>query len=213
MSRYEWEAGTLKFPVKAYKPFKHDLAKAWNAWQMDKLAKARNLWLYIKQHKLDPNKLEYLEGDTYNDVSRICGDVEQHELLHLILKDGKIVAPKKKDLDCKQVYKFVGCYFDEVAIQLSDTDRTVRWSVDEHNHACETAREHHMGQQFFALLRKVKWTRGTGGKIVGNDEYNRDEGGQCEGGGGSYVTAEYGPKAESAMPGVRVMDAYPRSSW
>src|SRR5690606_40658386 len=41
------------------------------------------------------------------------------------------------------------------------------------------------GKAFENALRKVMWVRGTGGKLVGNDEYNRDS--RYEGGGANYA--------------------------
>jgi hypothetical protein len=63
--------------------------------------------------------------------------------------------------------------------------------VPSNNHACETARRHPVAAAFFAALGRVRWTRGSGGEIVGNDEYNRDV--DYEGGGANYVVDRYGP--------------------
>lgn len=72
--------------------------------------------------------------------------------------------------------------------------RTVVWAVAENNHARDYGRTHPVAQAFFQALDKVKWTRGTGGQIVGNDEYNRDD--VYAGGGANYVVDEYGPKVK-----------------
>jgi hypothetical protein len=64
------------------------------------------------------------------------------------------------------------------------------WSVSENNRAVEDARESPVGRAFFGALRRVEWTRGSGGTLWGNDEYNQEGYGE---GGGNYVTAEYGP--------------------
>jgi hypothetical protein len=65
--------------------------------------------------------------------------------------------------------------------------------VIENNHACERAHEDTVVSQFFSMLQRVTWVRGTGGEIVGNDEYNRDS--SLAGGGGNYVNYAFGPKA------------------
>lgn len=78
---------------------------------------------------------------------------------------------------------------------LDEKTRTVRWVVPENNHAVDFAWRHPMGKAFENALRKVRWVRGTGGKLVGNDEYNRDS--RYEGGGANYVTRRYGPLGQA----------------
>ena len=73
-----------------------------------------------------------------------------------------------------------------------DRDRsTVSWAVSENNHAVDSARNDPMFGRLVQELEQVRWTRGTGGVITGNDEYNRDDHG--EGGGSNYVTDAFGP--------------------
>lgn len=69
--------------------------------------------------------------------------------------------------------------------------RELHWSVGENNHARDRGRSHPVARALFKALDLVEWTRGSGGKILGNDEYNRDT--DYEGGGGNYVVDEYGP--------------------
>lgn len=70
--------------------------------------------------------------------------------------------------------------------------RTLVWAVGENNHARDYGRAHPIARALFAALDRVTWTRGSGGDIVGNDEYNRDN--RDSGGGGNYVLNRYGPE-------------------
>ena len=78
----------------------------------------------------------------------------------------------------------------EAGIGFDKTRRVIIWSVSENNHAVDRAHEHSVGREFFKCLSRVVWTRGTGGEIVGNDEYNQDARGAGE--GSNYVTNRYG---------------------
>lgn len=94
----------------------------------------------------------------------------------------------------------------ESGIVFDRTKRTVHWYVGENNHARDYGRDHPVSQALFKVLDTVKWTRATGGKILGNDEYNR--GSRYEGGGGNYVIDEYGPKIKRAPAHSYAYDRY-----
>lgn len=90
-------------------------------------------------------------------------------------------------------YEFVvGFGSGDTSITVSRADRTVFWQVSENNRAVECAHEHPMGVAFFDILGSVRYTRGSGGVIVGNDEYNRDS--VEVDGGGNYETCRFGPE-------------------
>jgi hypothetical protein len=78
----------------------------------------------------------------------------------------------------------------EACISFNKKTRVITWSVAENNHSVERAHDHATGKEFFKRLSRVVWTRGTGGQIVGNDEYNRDARGAGE--ASNYVTNRYG---------------------
>ena len=110
----------------------------------------------------------------------------------------KPVRPLKKDFP-KLTNKTTQIDNDDCTVVFNDKTHTVSWSVQENNHAVENARESILGQAFFSALRKIKWTRGSGGELVGNDEYNQDD---CSSGGGAnYTKAHYGPKGEKGRRG------------
>jgi hypothetical protein len=75
----------------------------------------------------------------------------------------------------------------DCAVVFDNDKKTARWEVYENNHAVEHARATALGIAFFKAMEKITWTRDSGGKIIGNDEYNRDSGREYEGGGGSYL--------------------------
>jgi hypothetical protein len=80
---------------------------------------------------------------------------------------------------------------DDGTIVLKPARHSVYWGVMENNHAREHARATKNAQALFSALGRIKWVRGSGGSIVGNDEYHRDD--REIGGGGNYEVAYYGP--------------------
>ena len=103
----------------------------------------------------------------------------------------KITAPKKSDFRGLPLSKDAVFNLPDASISLRNETRSVTWDVPENNHAREHARAHFMAKELFNLLDQVDWKRGSGGQIVGNDEYNREERGAGE--GGNYVIATYPP--------------------
>lgn len=103
----------------------------------------------------------------------------------------KTKNPQKKDLAIWPVSKSCTLTIGEASVSFDNDARSVSWDVYENNHSVERARGHWYAKALFRALSRIEWTRGTGGKIIGNDEYNKDS--DCEGGGGNYVTSSFGP--------------------
>jgi hypothetical protein len=103
-------------------------------------------------------------------VAEILAGVEKHTL------NGQRI-----EVDCGGE----ACYI------LEEKDHTLIWDVPENNHAREHAREEKNAKVLFNALRNIKWVRGSGGDIVGNDEYHREDRGV--GGGGNYLVQSFGP--------------------
>jgi len=76
-------------------------------------------------------------------------------------------------------------------ISFNLENKTVSYDVPENNRSVERARESKVGQLFFRTMGNITWTRGSGGTLYGNDEYNIHESRGYDG-GGNYVTAKFG---------------------
>jgi len=201
MSKYEWERGTIKIPTKEWSKFRTALIKTHNELQLSKLEKAKRLHAKAKE------AIKGKRGSKRQEALRAFEDRHHrdYEVLHLVIGH-KIdrekrqntlslkLLPKKKDFKVLPTSKDATLDAGDGCIILRNKERTVTWDVGENNRACEDARSHPMGRKLFELLGRITWTRGSGGKIVGNDEYNRDS--DYDGGGGNYVTAEFSQAAQ-----------------
>lgn len=204
MSCYEWERGTITLPAKEWAAFRKGLLEAWNALELERLSKAVALHGRLKEAikgKRGAAKAAALQET----AERLCPDhrEENEGVRSLVLSYDWTTRttslkqlPKKKDLKILPLSKDAVLHLGDASISLSNELRKVTWSVGENNHARDHARKHPMARELFRRLDRVTWTRGSGGKIVGNDEYNRDS--DHEDGGSNYVTAEYGPDVRSS---------------
>jgi hypothetical protein len=206
MSCYEWERGEFKFSVAEYRKFK----KAFASGVKDQYQIAYENAVYIYNKIIAEGKgkrnvewcnlygqFRYKEVSTGSYfVSYENKDLDPFRLAYESMfrkKDhnSKPLKPRKGDFKIKIESKDLSFEGDEFSIGFDDKNRIVHWHVSENNHACESARSEEVGKLFFNLLNNVKWTRGTGGLIVGNNEYNQDDYGV--GGGGNTINDSYGP--------------------
>lgn len=179
MSKYEWESGTIKIPAKEWSSFRKQIISAWNEEQDRLLAEAKAAYKSLKENpSFQPS----------------------WKLRHLIFVDGKPQLPTAKVVNKLPVSKGAILRIDGASIALNDEQKTVQWDVEENNHACEDARSQPLARLMFKLLNDMEWTRGSGGSIIGNDEYNRDN--RSHGGGGNYTTASYGPREKKKEPEI-----------
>jgi hypothetical protein len=215
MSRYCWESGTIKIPGKEWKGFRDSLAKAWNDRQAKLFEVAVRAHAHLLAEKAKAARGKFEPGQAFSaayepsgartadarTLDELAGLDEVRSAVLKTVQDPKkgrvqvLQAPKKKDFAPVATTKataFSAGY--EGSIHLDHKSKSVSWSVSENNHAVEDARGSYMGRTLFRLLSKVTWTRGSGGEIVGNDEYNRDD--REAGGGANYVTANYGVHAQ-----------------
>jgi hypothetical protein len=215
MSKSEWERGTITIPASDWAAFRRGLVEKWNADQERLFALAQTMRTTVEtaaKGKRGFDRAAWLRDrmgaghwGSNGESARSADCDEVLRLLGLDKSSTKTCAPKRKDLKLIPVSRGGAMHLDAATIVLDDATHSVTWAVSENNHACETARSLPMARALFAALDRVEWKRGSGGKIVGNDEYSRDS--HEEGGSSNYVTAEYGPDVKK-----RQASAYSSSS-
>ncbi|MCC5612249.1 hypothetical protein LC612_37400 [Nostoc sp. CHAB 5834] len=218
MSKYGWERGTFKFSTTGFRDFKKNVVDAYNkqrAADFETLCKLhsalkalgkgkRNFnWNEGLQKLLDETLPNYSYGfrssvPVYNFKTIEAYSLDHYLLTKLDKEKGPFhrvpsppVTPKKGDFKLVSVTKPEVLQVDVASVSFDVKTREVTWNVSENNHAVECARESFLGELFFKELRKVVWTRGTGGVISGNDEYARDS--REAGDAGNYTVESFGP--------------------
>ncbi|WP_028492732.1 hypothetical protein [Thioalkalivibrio sp. ALE19] len=63
---------------------------------------------------------------------------------------------------------------EDASIEFDAEQRTVTWDVRQGRHVIEKARRHPVGKALFDALKRVKWTRESGGEILYQDEYGNE---------------------------------------
>ena len=228
MSRHEWERGEIKMSVKEFGAVRRDLIASYNANQTSLFAQAKTIYAQLKTAGKGKRNFDFASAFSAlmnnsrisdSDSSAIYDAIMPHEQVEKTV-DGRTFKswervkrpknPQKKQFALlKQNADRI--IFGEAGIGFNKKTRTISYSSGENNHAVERARESAMGREFFKRMGQVVWTRGTGGQIIGNDEYNEDSGREYAGGGGSYVTQTYKmlSKSEKAAAAQRYSNSLP----
>ena len=215
MSTYEWEAGTLTIPAAQWASFRKGLLTEWNDHQDHVLGSAKTAHkaaVAAGKGKRGKSRTTAMKaavaktcGGRTNDWgefdSRTSGGHDSYdsnrdmfETVSGLLwkgwgKDAKFQSPQKKDLPFVAISKDATLDLGEASVTFRNAGRTMTWDVPENNHACDAAKAHWFAKKLWAAVNRITWTRGTGGEIRGNNEYNEeDEYGHR---GGSYVVATY----------------------
>jgi hypothetical protein len=214
MSCYNWERGTLKIPTRAWKPLRDALAAAYNSRQTRLYELAVRIHGLLVQQKKLAKRGAFKLNDAYEQLVHRSPNLWPRDLEGYQERDDvdqalfgkfgerghgrtKLLLPKKKDFPLAVATKTTDYPADTGTITLDAAKHELRWYVEENNRAVESAHDSPMGRALFALLAKVEWTRGSGGTIVGNDEYNRDENRDHAGGGANYVTHRFAMKTQA----------------
>lgn len=209
MSRYDWEEGTILLPSAEVAGLKQALREWANKFHADVRAEA------VRLHKAELGGTrsqrvytERLRAAYSQTRGRSAVRTAALGVLEQILRDaqagrGTLHQPTVADVE-RRAQRATN---RTTRFTVADTEgyecayitiegRTLTWQVPESNHAVERAHEAPLARILFTRLARVTWTRGTGGYLVGNDEYNRDN--DDFGGGANYLTSTYGPKGRDA---------------
>ena len=187
MSCYGWERGSVKLPVKEWKAARDRIFNAYN----EKLAQcfeiANEIYNSVKTEKKGKrnfdvssrvNTLAY-EKLKQRSTSRDHYRTEfhfAHEIMDALVKDKKLVKPKKADFKPALASKGETLHDSDLSISFDNKTKTIEYRTDDNNHSKDAARESDLGKAFFWAMGRVNWTTKTGGYLREFDEYMSDEG-------------------------------------
>ena len=205
MSCYGWEKGTITLPADAVPAVKKACREAAVA-HREKVKTACRDWWATNKTSSAKKYAERIDGGISRQLDeQVAEDV--HQILENICsrydRTGKAKPRQVQEADLDVVLgtkpnarttRFTVAGEGHIAF---DGRKVHYWSGD-NNHQVDNARKDPVGRAFFAALGRVQWTRGTGGTLTGNDEYNTE--GHDEGSGANYQTASYPPPAPVRQP-------------
>ncbi len=215
MSCYEWERGTIKLPSSAAVRLKGLVRDLSNQLHTRVLELSQQWWdkNQTRSTRLFNQRLSQTQNRVWDGTGYRGHDLMEELAQNLMLEvlqdltyrlgpngQGMRVAPHKpRHADVDRVapranVRTTSFRLGEATVTFDGANMT--WAVAENNHAVDVAHQHPIVGALFSELRRVAWTRGTGGVIVGNNEYNRDN--REAGGGANYVTAQFGPLGAKA---------------
>lgn len=206
MSCYEWSSGVIKLPSAEYAGVRRKVADAHTAFLEQMFAYAQTFWSSLSaKQKRDPGAYAeavrlYVWGD-YGTRKGVTDDEHMALELDWALRVGK-ERPKRlirSNIDWP-TNKTVSFHASDLTISFDGGAKTVAYIVSENNRARDHAQKTHLHVAFYEAMDAVKWTRSSGGVILGNDEYHREGGYEMEGGGGSYVVDAFGPVGAREAP-------------
>lgn len=188
MSCNEWQAGVIKIPTKAFPTLYRAYIKGFNSIQLSRFNNLKALYDYIMIASKGKRGYNYYEKmEFWANTYRVSFDS-----IEKLFPDNrtKPLHPTKKMFRMVNT-KTTGIELDEgtAVISFNKPEHSIYWCVSENNHACDRAHELPETQLLFSLLDGIKFIGKTGGIIVGNDEYNRDN--MQSGGGANYVVFSY----------------------
>lgn len=201
MSKYEWEKGSIVVPYRQWPGFRSTILRLWEndrRHAYDTYCRLRKEVMYRARGLRGQARKNAMEKTVLGDVVAARAEELQREMVWRICRTDRTKKMVRADFDLPvQKTQDRTMWRDDWSLSLTNASRTILWSVEENNHAVDHAHNDQFVKKVFRLLDNIVWTRGSGGVIFGNDEYNRDAWGEGE--GGNYVTRHYGPEGKKRL--------------
>ena len=209
MSCYEWEHGEVVIPTRAWAKFRTGLLRKWNAQREKLLAQAQEAYPVVKAALKGQDltfEAVHTAAEKWAKAQRIAYDEHGYDvpyalsklMIHCTDKGLALRKPTKKSAGLVAVSKGCVIAMPYADAHFSNERHSVAWDVPENNRAKEAAHAHPFAGELFRALAAITWTADSGGTILSNDEYNRESGEDCEGGGGSYATFRFSKAEQEA---------------
>lgn len=218
MSCYEWENGEFIIPSSEWTSFKNKIRSEINELHVRQFEIAKQLYeTLVTLIKVDKN-LD-IESTAFDEITKLRlpenpwavkpnRNLSEHDELTVVWGISRYCLKTNRKILVRptlKIYPKLGNNVTEFSnincsVTFDNNNRKVYWQVPQNNHACDDARDTALGQILFKALGEVKWTKGTGGRIWGSDEYRDDANREDGFGSGSYEKGTWGPKeAVSAL--------------
>lgn len=201
MSCYNWERGSIVVPKSAWTVLRRRLLTKWNTKQQQLYARAKGFYPTVKAAGKGKKGEERAKAQR-KCLRTLCRlrDAWEYEEEHSAIFDAmfetnglliyKLRIPAKKYFQFVPLTKTVTIRLPQADVTFYADTHAIEWDVEENNRAVESANGHWFACELWGALGAIaKWPEGTGGKVIGNDEYNGHS--LDEGGAGNYVNREY----------------------
>ena len=197
MSYNEWEAGEIILPTAEFARVRQNVADSVSANSAAVYRAGQKFWsgLSLKEKRGWPDYVQALER-----FVRLTPHVPDEFWAAAQCEWGHPERIKKDALEFPTARTTNFRAGDEAWIVFDREHHSVSWGTSDNNHAVGRARDTAAAAAFFRALDTVKWTRGTGGVLTGNDEYNQDS--RDDGRGANYTTVGWGPIGAVTAPGL-----------
>lgn len=210
MSCYGWEHGTIELPSAEVAGLKRALRTASNELREAVKERAESIHREVMDKRSTRSVKFYretLREMQYGDSGPHRRQLSDRDLtvrataisaISLVLDvDGKVRKPTDADIERvlpkatnrTTVFPVISPRgYPEASISIEG--RTLTWDVPENNHSTDDAERSVLHGVLFGALDRIEWTRGSGGTIWGNDEYNESDHSPY-GRGPDYVVRKY----------------------